>query len=136
MEDGEVFETFLDMLLICFAGFLIVTVIILYGKLLLIARHQARRIAAAEINAEDAQVQLHRSNVRSLKTFLIITATVCITWLPTVIFLSLQDPNRYIDTAFQCLRYNNSWLNTVIYSWRNETFKKIAKKLVCRKRKQ
>ena len=81
---------------------LFLCVIILYGKMLLIARHQARRIAAAEINAEDAQVQLQRSNVKSLKTFLIITGTVCVTWLPS--FAGLAEPHCSVHAMVDALR--------------------------------
>ena len=55
MEDG-LLRKLLDNCKFCFAGFLPLIVIILYGKLLLFVRQQARRIPATEINAEDALV--------------------------------------------------------------------------------
>ena len=115
----------------------ILIVFILYIKLLFIARHQARRIASAEINAANAQAQLRRSNFKSLNTFMIITGTTIVTWLPTCGNLYFHMNNQTISSwqifiLIEILRYSNSWLNTLIYCWRNEGFRKVAKRLICR----
>ena len=108
----------------------ILIVFILYCKLLFIARHQARRIAAAEINAANAQAQLRRSNFKALNTFMIITGTTIVTWLPYSVSVTLHSNiSSELKLLFGILRFSNSWLNTLIYCWMNESFRKVAKRL-------
>ena len=111
-------------------------VFILYIKLLFIARHQARRIAAAEINAANAQAQLRRSNFKSLNTFMIIIGTTVVTWLP---YSVLTNGSIYggINVSYELalvvdiLHLSNFWLYTLIYCWRNKGFRKVAKRMIC-----
>ena len=121
-------------LLYAYPSIPIVIVFIVYGKLLIISRHHARRIAAAEINAANAQAQLRRSNFKSLNTILIITGTTTVIWLPHIIGTLTSDPG--IKVLFDSVHFSNSWLNTLIYYWRNESFRTVAKRLICRNARQ
>ena len=102
--------------------------------MLLTARLQALRIAATEVgsNPESVNAQLRRSNSKSLNTFMIITGTLIVTWFPTIIALYplYFSPNKVISTVLNIFQFSNSWLNTVIYYWRDKTFRNVAKSLV------
>ncbi|XP_022084974.1 histamine H2 receptor-like [Acanthaster planci] len=114
---------------------LLVTIFILYGHITVIARNQARRIAA-ENRAGNGQGG-QRINTRSTTTIIIITGTLIITWMPTVIRLATA-PQRgfltyknYIVLMFtQAVLFSNGWLNIVIYYLRNQDLRQALRGLL------
>ncbi|XP_022092892.1 histamine H2 receptor-like [Acanthaster planci] len=107
-------------------------IIILYLRISLIARKQARRIAA-ENQADNGQGG-HRINTRSIATIVIITGTLVITWIPNIILLLVplvngSSPNTYINYLLTYFAtgfvISNSWLNVIIYYLRNKQLRRV-----------
>ncbi|XP_038057356.1 melanocortin receptor 4-like [Patiria miniata] len=103
----------------------LLTIFILYAHITLIARNQARRIAA-ENQAGNGQGG-RGINTRSATTIIIITGTLIITWIPTLIRLAIATQNqwepydRYLALMFtQALVLSNGWMNVIIYYLRNK----------------
>ncbi|XP_038055648.1 alpha-1A adrenergic receptor-like [Patiria miniata] len=103
----------------------LLTIFILYAHIALIARNQARRIAA-ENQAGNGQGG-QRINTRSTTTIIIITGTLIITWIPTLIRLPIASQNQwepydsYLSFKFtQALLMSNGWMNVIIYYLRNK----------------
>lgn len=107
--------------------FLIVTI---YTQLYFVARKHARQIARQQGGAGGAGANESRGTI----TFLIITAGFAIAWTPfatTVLYgnFALKRPSPYLGficlMMFQC----NSWMNVIVYSWRNRSFREQLVKL-------
>ncbi|XP_038055033.1 beta-2 adrenergic receptor-like [Patiria miniata] len=103
----------------------LLTIFIMYARIAMIARNQARRIAA-ENQAGNGQGG-QRINTRSTTTIIIITGTLIITWIPTLIRLAIASQNQwepyvnylaYISTEAMLL--SNGWMNVIIYYLRNK----------------
>ncbi|XP_038057234.1 beta-1 adrenergic receptor-like [Patiria miniata] len=124
-------------------GYLVVTILVvplaaiftLYAHIAMIARNQARRIAA-ENQAGNGQGG-QRINTRSTTTIIIITGTVIITWIPTLIRLAIashikwQPYDRYLAYMFtQALILSNGWLNVIIYYLRNSDLRQGLRSLL------
>ncbi|XP_071801313.1 histamine H2 receptor-like [Asterias amurensis] len=112
------------------------TILILYAFILKVAQHQARLIAAQSTigNIEGRQNVPGPISTKSATTVIIITGTACLYWIPGFIVMSLalitdQVPpkNSYLIAAslFSC----SSWLNCIIYYWRNREFKQALHNL-------
>ncbi|XP_038057355.1 beta-1 adrenergic receptor-like [Patiria miniata] len=111
-------------LILVLLGLQLLTIFTLYGRIALIARNQARRIAA-ENQAGNGQGG-QRINTRSTTTIIIITGTVIITWIPTLIRFAMASQNQwepydgFLAYMFtQALLLSNGWMNVVIYYLRN-----------------
>ncbi|XP_038055205.1 histamine H2 receptor-like [Patiria miniata] len=113
----------------------LITICILYVRISLIARNQARRIAA-ENQAGNGQGG-QRINTRSTTTIIIITGTLIITWIPSVILyvISLAATSStytiYLLTYFvnTCV-LSNTWLNVIIYYLRNRDLRQTLRALL------
>ncbi|XP_038055043.1 adrenocorticotropic hormone receptor-like [Patiria miniata] len=114
---------------------IILSIFILYARIALIARNQARRIAA-ENQAGNGQGG-QRINTRSTTTIIIITGTLIITWIPTVVrlLIVIASPQhtwtRYLAGTFtNVLLLCNSWLNVIIYYLRNRDLRQAVRALL------
>ncbi|XP_038057229.1 beta-1 adrenergic receptor-like [Patiria miniata] len=111
------------------------TIFILYAHITIIARNQARRIAA-ENQAGNGQGG-QRINTRSTTTIIIITGTLIITWIPSVIRLAIVSQNQWGTSnkylAFmltQALVLSNGWMNVIIYYLRNKDLRMALRSLL------
>ena len=109
----------------------LVTIFILYAHISLIARNQARRIAAEN---QAGNGQGGQRITRSTTTIIIITGTLIITWIPTVIKLAINESSPYdsylVIVFTQVLVLSNSWLNVVIYYLRNRDLRQALRGLL------
>ncbi|XP_071800594.1 histamine H2 receptor-like [Asterias amurensis] len=117
-------------LIVVILGVSLGTILILYAYILKVARCQARLIASQNIlgNIEGRQNVPGPISTKSATTVIIITGTACLCWMPSVIVLSIQiikgqmlPKNVYVIIIF--LFSCSSWLNCIIYYWRNREFK-------------
>ena len=111
-------------------------ILILYVYILKVARHQVRCIAEQNNigNNPDEQNAPRRISTRSATTVFIITGAVCLAWIPMIIFLLLKAKHiiksKDILDVGELLFYSNSWLNVVIYYFRNREFRQALHNLV------
>ncbi|XP_038057230.1 beta-1 adrenergic receptor-like [Patiria miniata] len=115
--------------------FTILSILIMYAHIAVIARNQARRIAA-ENQAGNGQGG-QRINTRSTTTIIIITGTLIITWIPSVIRLVIDSQNQwepydsYLAMMFtNVLLLCNGWLNVMIYYLRNRDLRQAMHALL------
>ncbi|XP_022090978.1 beta-1 adrenergic receptor-like [Acanthaster planci] len=111
------------------------TIFILYARISLAARNQARRIAA-ENRAGNGQGG-QRVSTKSTTTIIIITGTLTITWAPAVIINGISPKTQWgiydkymIIMLAQALFLSNSWLNVVIYYLRNKDLRQELHRLL------
>ena len=100
-----------------------ICIFVLYMHMLVIARHQARRIA--QENQPNAP---QRISTKSLTTVFIIFTALIIGWGPAairVIAVNLFgfDLSLQVRMLFYLPFYTNNWLNVAIYYWRNSEFR-------------
>ncbi|XP_038057232.1 adrenocorticotropic hormone receptor-like [Patiria miniata] len=122
-------------LAVLLAVVIILSIFILYARIALIARKQARRISA-ENQAGNGQGG-QRINTRSTTTIIIITGTLIITWIPTVVRLLIVIPSpqhtwtQYLAGTFtNVLLLCNGWLNVMIYYLRNRDLRQAVRALL------
>ena len=101
----------------------LICIFALYMHMLVIARHQARRIA--QENQPNAP---QRISTKSLTTVFIIFTALIIGWGPAgtrVIAVNLFgfDSSLQVRMLFNLPYYTNNWLNVAIYYWRNSEFR-------------
>ena len=119
----------------------IVTVIVLYTHIFVIARRQIRQIAAAtsisgpltETDRNNANTK--RSNRRAAGTFLIITLAFALAWTPSAVrklnkLATGNSDTMYTEFLARLCMLTNSWLNVFIYYYRNESFKSTARRFI------
>ena len=112
---------------------------LIYGKMLIIARNHARKIASK--TRAQANPSLRNRPINSLfkgmNLILFLLTAYILAWMPyfVVYFLILQ--NGYTKTknimSMIVLHFGltNSWLNTVIYGWTNKDFNEAYSRLLC-----
>ncbi|XP_071807925.1 histamine H2 receptor-like [Asterias amurensis] len=117
------------------AGVSLGTILILYAHILKVARRQARLIAAQNIlgNIEGRQNIPGPISTKSATTVIIITGTACLCWIPGIITASLSSEDFKVSLSVRViagtLYSSNSWLNCIIYYWRNREFKQALHNL-------
>ncbi|XP_071807155.1 histamine H2 receptor-like [Asterias amurensis] len=117
------------------AGVSLGTILILYAYILKVARRQARLIAAQNIlgNIEGRQNIPGPISTKSATTVIIITGTACLCWIPSIFTASLASEDFKVSISFfviaRTLYSSNSWLNCIIYYWRNREFKQALHNL-------
>ncbi|XP_038059131.1 galanin receptor 2b-like [Patiria miniata] len=110
----------------------LVTIFVIYAHVLLIARRHSRQIAVEISSDQDGRRTLHRINLRSTTTIIIITSTLIITWVPSAILLPILASKNFLeyDNIFfaiilpNVLLMSNSWLNVIIYYLRNRDLRR------------
>ncbi|XP_071807687.1 histamine H2 receptor-like [Asterias amurensis] len=117
------------------AGVSLGTILILYAYILKVARRQARLIAAQNIlgDIEGRQNIPGPISTKSATTVIIITGTACLCWIPGIIMTSLASEDFKVSASFYLIALtlysSNSWLNCIIYYWRNREFKQALHNL-------
>ncbi|XP_071807426.1 histamine H2 receptor-like [Asterias amurensis] len=117
------------------AGVSLGTILILYAYILKVARRQARLIAAQNIlgNIEGRQNIPGPISTKSATTVIIITGTACLCWIPSIFTASLASEDFKVSASVHIiagtLYCSNSWLNCIIYYWRNREFKQALHNL-------
>ena len=108
----------------------IIIIILMVVKLLHVAKSQAKRIAR-ELAQYGGNVHNQSSTNKGLHTFLLITVGMAIVWLPTSV-VSLCETVFGIQIHIslilisQIILFSFSWINVIIYYWRNSEFRSIA----------
>ena len=115
-----------------------VIIIFVYSRIFVVARRQARQIAAYENTAKRFTGTSKKSMARerkAAKTLAIIVGVFIACWLPFFI-ANIVDPfcGRCVDvklmTVLVWLGFVNSFLNPIIYA-QNKTFRRAFKNLLC-----
>ena len=93
-----------------------------YTHILVIARRQARRIASeARWLAGAGRDNGLRLRIKSATTVFLITGSVCLSWIPYIVVRAVNLPiSSEVKIFTDTLLMTNSWLNVVIYSFRNK----------------
>ena len=101
-------------------------------RLLIIARRlsRSRKLAGHGGFVHNRQT----TNNKGLYTFLLITLSMALVWMPFLMVNICQVSYKltvsiYFILISQIILYSFSWLNVLIYFWRNEEFRKIAIRL-------
>ncbi|XP_038066544.1 uncharacterized protein LOC119736600 [Patiria miniata] len=121
---------------ICIVVISLGIILVLYVRILKIARHQARRIAAQNqvANPQGEQNAPHRVSTRSATTVIMVTGSAFLCWAPQIVYVTLvQEVEQYpcaITYITDILFLTNGWLNVVIYYWRNRELRKAMRSLV------
>ena len=107
----------------------LICIFVLYMHMLVIARHQARRIA--QENQPNAP---QRISTKSLTTVFIIFTALIIGWVPVgsrVIVNNFRiDLSLQVEMLFYLPYFTNNWLNVTIYYWRNSEFRQELHRVV------
>ena len=120
---------------ICCLPIPLVIIIVLYIHILRVARRQARRIAAQNHvgNPADGQNAPQPVSTKGATTVIIITVTLVLCWTSAILVQILPSSSevaiglqRISFTAF----LSNSWLNCLIYYWRNKELRQALHCLV------
>ncbi|XP_038079240.1 alpha-1A adrenergic receptor-like [Patiria miniata] len=122
----------LFMVIPCFCTFCI------YARLFVIARRHARRIAVLPNNVpQNMDGEVFNMHTKSAVTFLLITATFGICWMPfTGVWLyreiTGEATSEYLVVAAQLTTFSSSWLDCLVYYYRSKVFKRTARKMICK----
>ncbi|XP_038051927.1 trace amine-associated receptor 13c-like [Patiria miniata] len=116
------------------------TIFGLYVHISIIARRHARRIAAENQAGNGAFGHRipHQMSFRLATTVIIITGTLVVTWLPSIVRISIQTSQEgavtynsfLIGTLTDILFLSNCWLNVVIYYLRNRDLRQALHNLI------
>ncbi|CAH1773021.1 unnamed protein product [Owenia fusiformis] len=117
-------------------GLLSITSAMLYARIFYIAWQQKKRIQAEEISYGQ---KCANSDTKMAKTMAMVFCSLCVCYLPFIIvsvFLRPYTPEERpfwlkISLGYATIFvYFNSFLNAIIYSWRNKDFRKAMYQLV------
>ncbi|XP_038062007.1 beta-3 adrenergic receptor-like [Patiria miniata] len=118
----------------------VVTVLVLYSHILLIARRQIRQIAAITplgpmSDEERASMKTRKANRRAAGTFLIVTMTFAMAWMPSAVrklnkLATGNGDTMYTEFLARFCMLSNSWLNVFVYYVRNDSFKYTARRYI------
>lgn len=100
----------------------LVIMLVMYARIYLVARYQARRIG-----------RNYATDIKAAKTIAVVIGGFVICWLPFFIVVLSYANERHIPLSFfivaKWLEYLNSCLNPVIYTCLNRTYRNAFKKL-------
>ncbi|XP_071805394.1 kappa-type opioid receptor-like [Asterias amurensis] len=118
----------------------LVTVMLLYTHILLIARQQIRQIALITTSmplteTDRINANTKRSNRKAAGTFLIVTLAFGLAWMPSAIrklnkLATGNSDTMYTEFLARLCMLTNSWLNVFVYYFRNESFKSTARRFI------
>ncbi|XP_022109263.1 beta-3 adrenergic receptor-like [Acanthaster planci] len=139
-EKGDFWHYPLKYMAVVFILVPVVTVLVLYTHILLIARRQICRIAAVAplgpmSEEERAAVRTRQANRRAAGTFLIVTMAFAVAWMPSAVRKLNKLATGISDTMYTeflarfCM-LSNSWLNIFVYYIRNESFRQTARRYI------
>ncbi len=111
----------------------------LYVRIMLIARQHSRQIAAQDLSSNDSgnnrQVNRRKADHKSTVTFLMITGVFGLTFLPYLtgilyVVVNIRWPANGSLFALKLATVSNTWLNALIYYFRNKWFQVELKELM------
>ncbi|XP_038059497.1 beta-1 adrenergic receptor-like [Patiria miniata] len=120
---------------ICTLAFPLVIILVLYLYILRVAQRQARRIADQNHATSEEQNAGRRLSTKSATTVFIVTGTVFICWTPALILLLLFITQQItfhpsMSIAAKAVLFSNSWLNVIIYYWRNAELRQAIRGVI------
>lgn len=129
----QIASTELEILLLALPVLDVICIFVMYIHILMIARRQARRIAQ-----ENQPNGPQRISTKSLTTLLIITLTLLLGLTSSASrvaffffrFFVSADLRYILDISFKLLFCTNSWMNVMVYYWRNQEFREELKRVV------
>ncbi|XP_072033301.1 trace amine-associated receptor 8b-like [Amphiura filiformis] len=116
-------------------------IVIIYSKILRIARRQAAQIAATMVIPGGKSATVAKKDTKAAITFIIITAGFATGSIPVILIGFYESLTgfrlpEYAQFLAQLLALSNSWWNGVIYSVRNRVFRNTALDVFSKFRKQ
>ena len=135
MSAEWLFWFFIPLLLISFS----------YYRIYLIARGQARQIAALEVSTDiegpTIKTRGRASSLREKKAGRMVAILIgfwILCWMPFFTVLTISKFKSRIPSSvmrlFLCLMFANSAINPIVLTWYNRELKEAIKKLVCRRK--
>ncbi|XP_038073106.1 beta-3 adrenergic receptor-like [Patiria miniata] len=129
---GNLTLPFIQVTFSCIVSFALLTILITYIRLFLISRHHERRIHANNPAALEGN-PLPRPGTKTLHTLLIIVLSAFIFNLLPLLWIVLGDVN--MDPLVNFFMFDlpvltNSWLNVVIYFFRNKDVRQATRNLL------
>ncbi|XP_076999724.1 trace amine-associated receptor 9-like [Tamandua tetradactyla] len=124
--------------LLCFLLFLLPTVamVVIYGKIFLVARHQARKIENMAVqvlsSSESYKERVAKRERKAAKTLSIAMAAFLLSWLPYIIdamidaYMNFITPPYVYEILVWCVYYNSA-MNPLIYAFFYPWFRKAIK---------
>ena len=106
---------------------------------MVIARGHARRIAAQEVsqdsNSDERLSNSRKADFKATVTFLLITGVFGVAFVPyyasvLYVVVNLRWPNSTWMFVLKILGISNTWMNALIYYFRNKWFQKELKQLL------
>ncbi|XP_022095746.1 octopamine receptor 1-like [Acanthaster planci] len=119
----------------------LITISVMYYRLIRISRYHARRIQPGQLVRVGADLQgalVHGSDRKALRTFIAVTAAFAFCWTPYTVSgayaaLSGTALSELLELVVFWLAASNSFLNVFIYCLFNRPFRKTAKKFIGKK---
>ena len=117
-----------------FVPFLITTGI--YTRIIVIVnRHKKMLSKLGGESITGASIRKRLADRKALNTFLLVTVISCSTWIPSFVFalcnyfLFESSANPFIDITVHAIAMSTFWINILIYTCRDQSFRKGAFKL-------
>ena len=110
--------------------------IVIYLKIYNISKFHAKEIATLEQNLRGAAEKQRKLDTKAAKAFLLVTAGFVLAWLPFLVaigykYVFTKEPHILPWWAAFCGTLSTS-TNVVVYYWRNEAFRRPARRLLMR----
>ena len=105
---------------------------IFYTRIVVIANRQ--RDIASSLTVQRRRSRIRNLDNKALKTLVIITASTAITLLPLYLYTYLKyfsikaEPNPYVELSVYATGLCSNWINLLIYTIRDKSFRKSAKR--------
>ncbi|XP_011356999.1 trace amine-associated receptor 9 [Pteropus medius] len=127
--------------LLCFLLFFVPTVamVFIYGKIFLVAKHQARKIEStasqAQSSSESYKERVAKRERKAAKTLGIAMAAFLVSWLPYIIdavidaYMNFITPPYVYEILVWCVYYNSA-MNPLIYAFFYPWFRKAIKLII------
>ncbi len=112
----------------------ITATIVIYAKIYNIAKFHAEHIASLEQNLRGLAEKQRKLDTKAAKAFLLVTVGFVLAWLPFLVahgyeYAFNKEPRILPWWAAFCCILNTS-TNVIIYYWRNEAFRRPARRLL------
>ena len=126
--------------MVLLAVFPFIITVMIYVRILVIVDRQKTFENTIIVGTTGSRVNARRTQFaerKALNMFLLVTVVSCATWVPFTavvyyIYFSGELPSEFTTLFVQIIAFCNPWINILIYTWRDQSFRKCAiKTLFC-----